>query len=67
MKDFHEKSAQTDLSKDMWVSISKGLKHMNTVLKYLWSDFTNTLLGCVIIMSDALVCCVSDVSDKSHA
>ena len=29
---FHEKSAQTDFLKEMWVSISKGLKHMNTVL-----------------------------------
>ena len=28
----HEKSAQTDRSKEMWVSISKGLKHLNTVL-----------------------------------
>ena len=31
-KDFHEKSAQTDLSNEMWVLISKGLKHMNTVV-----------------------------------
>ena len=30
--DFHEKSAQTDLSQKMWALISKGLKHLNTVL-----------------------------------
>ena len=29
---FHEKSAQTDCSKEMWIPIMKGLKHMNTVL-----------------------------------
>ena len=32
-KVFHEKSAQTDFSKEMWVSILKGLKHLNTVLR----------------------------------
>ena len=30
---FHDKSAQTVCSKDMWVPILKGLKHLNTVLK----------------------------------
>ena len=29
---FREKSAHTDFSKAMWVSILKGLKHLNTVL-----------------------------------
>ena len=28
----HDKSAQTKLLKEMWVLISKGLKHLNTVL-----------------------------------
>ena len=27
---FHDKSAQTDGSKEMWVPILKGLKHLNT-------------------------------------
>ena len=40
-KDFYEKSAQTDLSKEMWVSISKGLKHLNTVLYYTILHPTN--------------------------
>ena len=35
LKDFHEKSAQTHLSKVMRVSISKGIKHLNTVLSRL--------------------------------
>ena len=30
--EFHDKSAQTDCSKEIWVLISKGLKHLNTVL-----------------------------------
>ena len=29
---FHEKSAQTDCSKEMWILILKGLKHLNPVL-----------------------------------
>ena len=29
----HEKSAQTDNSKEMWVLISNRIKHLNTVLK----------------------------------
>ena len=29
---FHDKSAQTDCSKDMWIPILKGLKHLNPVL-----------------------------------
>ena len=29
---FHDKSAQTDCSKEMWVPILIGLKHQNTVL-----------------------------------
>ena len=29
---FHEKPAQTDFYKEMWVSNVKGLKHLNTVL-----------------------------------
>ena len=29
---FHDKFAQTDCSKEMWVPISKGLKHLNTVI-----------------------------------
>ena len=29
---FHDKSAQTDCSKEMWIPILKGLKHLNTVL-----------------------------------
>ena len=33
-KVFHENSAQTDVSKVMWVSILKGLKHLNTVLNW---------------------------------
>ena len=32
-KDFHEKSAQTNLSNEMWALIPKGLKHLNTVLQ----------------------------------
>ena len=32
LKHSHEKSAKTDLSKEMWVSILKGLKPLNTVL-----------------------------------
>ena len=35
---FHEKSAQTDCSKEMWVPISKGLKHLNTVLTCLLEE-----------------------------
>ena len=31
--EFHDKSAQTDCSKEMWIPILKGLKHLNTVLK----------------------------------
>ena len=30
---FHDNSAQTDCSKEMWIPILKGLKHLNTVLK----------------------------------
>ena len=30
--EFHDKSAQTDCSKEMWILILKGLKHLNTVL-----------------------------------
>ena len=30
---FHDKSAQTNCSKEMWIPILKGLKHLNTVLK----------------------------------
>ena len=33
LKVFHEKSAQTNRSKEIWVLISKGLNHLNTVLK----------------------------------
>ena len=29
---FHDNSAQTDCSKEMWIPILKGLKHLNTVL-----------------------------------
>ena len=29
---FHDKSAQTDRSKEMWIPILKGLKHLNTIL-----------------------------------
>ena len=29
---FHDKSAQTDCSKEMWIPILKGLKYMNTVV-----------------------------------
>ena len=29
---FHDKSAQTDCSKEMWIPILKGLKHLNTVI-----------------------------------
>ena len=29
---FHDKSAQTDSSKDMWIPILKRLKHLNTVV-----------------------------------
>ena len=31
---FHDKSAQTDCSKEMWIPILKGLKHLNTVLNF---------------------------------
>ena len=30
---FCENSAQTDCSKEMWIPILKGLKHLNTVLE----------------------------------
>ena len=30
--EFYDKSAQTDCSKDMWIPILKGLKHMNPVI-----------------------------------
>ena len=33
LKVFHEKLAQTDVSKEMWVLNAKGLKHLNTVLQ----------------------------------
>ena len=29
---FREKSAQTDCSKEMWIPILKGLKHLNSVI-----------------------------------
>ena len=29
---FHEKSAQTDCFKEMWIPNAKGLKHLNTVI-----------------------------------
>ena len=29
---FHDKSAQTDYSKEMWIPILKGLKYLNTVV-----------------------------------
>ena len=29
---FHDKSAQTDESKEMWIPFLKGLKHLDTVL-----------------------------------
>ena len=32
LKLFYEKSAQTDVSKEMCIPISKGLKHLNSVL-----------------------------------
>ena len=31
---FHEKSAQTDCSKELWIPILKGLKHLNAVVNY---------------------------------
>ena len=33
LKVFHDKFAQTDVSKEMWVPNAKGLKHLNTVIK----------------------------------
>ena len=35
LKICHEKSAQTDVSKEMWVPNAKGLKHLNTVILLL--------------------------------
>ena len=32
---FHEESGQTDCSKEMWIPILKGLKHLNTVVPKL--------------------------------
>ena len=29
---FHDKSAKTDCSKEMWIPIFKGLKHLNPVI-----------------------------------
>ena len=29
---FHDKSPQTDCSKEMWIPILKGLKHLNPVI-----------------------------------
>ena len=29
---FHDNSAQNDCSKEMWIPILKGLKHLNTIL-----------------------------------
>ena len=34
---FHDKSAPTDCSKEMWILILKGLKHLNTALEE-WGD-----------------------------
>ena len=31
--EFHDKSAQTDCSKEMWIPILKRLKHLNLVIK----------------------------------
>ena len=33
--EFHDNSAQTYCSKEMWILILKGLKHLNTVLQKL--------------------------------
>ena len=35
LKVFYEKSSQTDVSKEMCIPILKGLKHLNTVSKFL--------------------------------
>ena len=32
--EFHDKSAQTDCSKEIWIPISKRLKHLNLDLAY---------------------------------
>ena len=37
LKVLHEKSAQTDHLKEMWILILKGLKYLNTVLLELLS------------------------------
>ena len=45
----HDISAQSDLSKELWVSISKGLKHLNTVLtKLLLAQFNNSREGGIL-------------------
>ena len=38
-KRFHDKLANTDCSKEMWIPILKGLKHLNTVLVVSIKDF----------------------------
>ena len=47
-KGFHEKSAETDFSKEMWVPISKGLKHLNTVINTVVNTNTNTMAGACV-------------------
>ena len=49
----HEKSAQNDFSKGMWVLISKGLQHLNTALFKESPDLNNVtyiFLGTVNII-----------------
>ena len=37
--EFQDKSAQTDCSKETWIPILKGLKHLNTVIFYRNGEF----------------------------
>ena len=49
---FHDNSARTDCSKDMWIPILKGLKHLNTVLQSSrnWGlGLDITILACMLV------------------
>ena len=40
----HKKSALNDFAKEIWVPISKGLKHRNTVQKLIIINFYSDVL-----------------------
>ena len=51
----HDISAKTDLSKEMWVSISNGLKHLNTVLP-VYCNFTPQLHNICLLYTVPVYC-----------